>query len=71
MRTSEAKAYFDGNVSRLAEALDMDQSSVYSWGEFPPGGRQLQLERITGGKLKAEPGCMSRPRKPKQASEAA
>jgi len=60
MTKAEALAYFDGNVSALARALGMDQSTFYSWKHFPPGGRQLQLERITGGKLKAEPGCMER-----------
>lgn len=60
MTKSEALQYFDGNVSALARALDMDQSTFYSWKDYPPGGRQLQLERITGGKLKAEPGCMRR-----------
>jgi transposase-like protein len=60
MTKAEALAYFDGNVSALARALGMDQSTFYSWKEFPPGGRQLQLERITGGKLKPEPGCMER-----------
>lgn len=60
MTKSEALQFYEGNVSKLARALGMDQSTFYSWGEFPPGGRQLQLERITGGKLKAEPGCMER-----------
>ena len=53
MKTSEAKAFYDGNVSALARALGIDQSSVYSWGEHVPALRQLQLEQITGGKLKA------------------
>lgn len=62
MTKSEALEFYGSNVSALARALGMDQSTFYSWGEFPPGGRQLQLERITGGKLKAEPGCMERSR---------
>lgn len=62
MTKAEALAHFKGNVSALARALDMDQSTFYSWKEYPPGGRQLQLERITGGRLKAEPGCMQRKR---------
>jgi transposase-like protein len=60
MSKSEALAYFKGNVSALARALDMDQSSYYSWKNGIPGGRQLQLERVTKGKLKADPGCMQR-----------
>jgi len=70
MTKTEALAFYDGNVSALARALDMDQSTFYSWGTFPPGGRQLQLERITGGKLKAEPGCMSSRRQGKSPVEA-
>jgi hypothetical protein len=63
MTKLEALQFYGGNISALARALDMDQSTYYSWGEYPPGGRQLQLERITGGKLKAEPGCMRAPKK--------
>jgi transposase-like protein len=55
MRKSAAIAYYDGNVSALARALGVHQSTPYSWGEFPPRAHQLELERITGGKLKAEP----------------
>lgn len=60
MKKSEAIAHYGNNVSALARALDIDQSSVYSWGEYPPDARQLQLERITGGDLKAEPECEAR-----------
>lgn len=65
MTTSEALKHYGGNVTALAAALGMHQSSFYSWGEYPPGGRQLQLESITDGKLKAEPGCMERKRREK------
>jgi hypothetical protein len=59
MTKSEAIAFYSGNISALARALEIDQSTVYSWkGDTVPGGRQLQLERITGGRLKADPGCM-------------
>ena len=54
MTTDEAKAFYGGNVSALARALGLDQSSIYSWGPKPPAIRQLQLECITGGKLSAE-----------------
>jgi transposase-like protein len=60
MTKLEALQFFQGNVSALARALEMDQSTYYSWLEYPPGGRQLQLERISGGVLKAEPNCMKR-----------
>jgi DNA-binding transcriptional regulator YdaS (Cro superfamily) len=57
MRTDEALSYF-GSQKALAEALGITQPSVAEWGEFPPGGRQLQIEKVTGGALKAEPDCM-------------
>jgi transposase-like protein len=60
MRKSDAIAHYDGNISALARALGIDQSTVYSWGDFPPDRRQLQLERITDGKLRAEKGCLER-----------
>lgn len=63
MTKSEALQFYDGNVSKLARALGIDQSTFYSWKDYPPGGRQLQLERITGGKLKAEPACMDSKKK--------
>ncbi len=60
MKTEQAIAHFKGNVSALARALGLNQSSVYSWGEFPPAKRQVALEWITDGALKAEPGSRER-----------
>jgi hypothetical protein len=57
MKTEDARKHYANNVSELARALGMDQSTFYSWGEFPPPLRQLQLEAVTGGALKAEPEC--------------
>jgi hypothetical protein len=66
MKTSEVFAFYGDNKSAVARALGIDQSSVYDWGEFPPGGRQLQLEKVTDGQLKAEPNCMKRPSEAKE-----
>lgn len=55
MRKSEAIAFYAGNISALARALDITQSTIYSWGEYPPVGRQFQIEKLSGGLLKAEP----------------
>jgi hypothetical protein len=55
MLTSDALAHFGGSKSALAKALDISVPSVYEWRKYPPPLRQLQLEQITGGALKAEP----------------
>jgi hypothetical protein len=35
----------------------MDQSTIARWQVYPPPIRQIQIERLTKGKLKAEPEC--------------
>lgn len=59
MKTSEVTAYY-GTQTKAAKALGIDQSSISDWKEFPPDRRQMQIERLTGGALKAEPGCFER-----------
>ncbi len=59
MRKDEAVSFY-GSQAALARALGIAQPSVADWGEFPPDRRQLQLEHITNGDLKAEPGCRER-----------
>lgn len=51
--TRDAIKHF-GSERKLAEALGIAPPSVYSWGRKVPDLRQLQIERLTGGKLKAE-----------------
>lgn len=46
-----------GGVTAVAKALGLSQPSVTNWGEYPPELRQLQIEAVTEGKLKAEPEC--------------
>lgn len=58
MTTDEAIKHYGTQVS-LADALGIKQGSVSGWGEYPPALRQLQLQQITKGKLKAEPGLLS------------
>lgn len=58
MRKEEAVNFY-GSQSALARALGIAQASVAGWGDYPPGGRQLQIEKLTKGKLKAEPDCMA------------
>jgi DNA-binding transcriptional regulator YdaS (Cro superfamily) len=56
MTKDEAIAAF-GTQVKLAEVLGMSQGSVSLWGTHPPPLRQLQIEAVTGGKLRAEPDC--------------
>jgi len=56
MTKDQAVGHFDTQV-KLAEALGITQGSVAGWGVYPPPLRQLQLEALTGGALKAEPEC--------------
>lgn len=54
MRTSDAIKHFGGR-SALARALHIKPESTYSWGDVVPKLRQLQLEELTQGELKADP----------------
>lgn len=38
----------------------MSQSSIAGWGDTPPDNRQLLIEKITNGALKADDGCYDR-----------
>ena len=55
MRKSDALGHFGGSPSALARALGIKPESIYSWGDEVPGLRQLQLEELTQGVLKADP----------------
>lgn len=57
MKTEQAVKFFETQV-KLAAALGIDQSTISgSWREYPPPLRQLQIEALTGGELRAEPEC--------------
>jgi len=53
MTKQEAVTHF-GSVAKLAEALGITTQAIYDWPETVPPLRQFQLERITGGILKAQ-----------------
>lgn len=55
MTKQEAVEAF-GTQVLLAKALDMTQGSVAAWKHVPPL-RQLQIEALTKGRLKAGPEC--------------
>ena len=52
MKKDEVLAYF-GTQVQLAKALGISQAAVAQWREVPML-RQYQLERLTGGALKAQ-----------------
>lgn len=54
MKTQDAIQHFGSQVA-LKRALNLKaRQTIHAWGEFPPAGRQYQIEILTGGKLKAE-----------------
>lgn len=55
MTKDEATKHF-GSQQALALALGVKQPSIAAWKEIPEL-RQLQIERLTGGALKAGPEC--------------
>jgi len=58
MTTHEAISYY-GTQQALADKLGISQSAVSMWGDYPPDARQMQLERITRGRLRAEANVFS------------
>lgn len=54
MLTKDAIEHF-GSQAALARALGIKPPSVQDWGAHVPPLRQLQLERITNGQLRADP----------------
>lgn len=59
MKLADAIKYA-GNATSLAELIGVTPSAICQWGDVIPDNRQLQLERITLGALRADPGCMDR-----------
>ena len=62
MTTDEAISHY-GTQVKLAAALGISQSAVAEWGEHPPSLRQIQIERMTRGRLRAEPDVFTKKRK--------
>ena len=52
MTKDEAISHF-GSQAALARALGITQPTICGWGDFPPFERQQQIERVSGGQLKA------------------
>ena len=64
MKTKTAISYFK-TPTKLARALGIKQSSIYDWGEFAPPLRQLQIEILTNGALKASSKILPKPNRKK------
>jgi hypothetical protein len=62
MRTQDAIDFY-GTQRAVADELGITQAAVADWGEYPPDLRQLQLEHVTHGRLKAEPGILKKRRR--------
>lgn len=62
MTTQEALDHYGGDVRALAHVLGIWHTAIYQWDMHPPALRQLQLEHLTRGELKAEPGVLRRDR---------
>ncbi len=58
MTKDEAIAEF-GTQTALAEALGITQGSISLWSDKVPVLRQLQIEALTRGRLKADADCDS------------
>lgn len=54
MKTEDAIQHA-GGAKHLADMLGVTHSAILQWGEYPPTVRQLQLQKLSKGKLKAEP----------------
>ena len=54
MRTSTAIKFY-GSQAALARALKVKQPSICNWGRDVPWMRQLDLELLTGGRLRHNP----------------
>lgn len=53
MKKADAVKHY-GSPSALAKALGITLQAVGQWGDDVPELRQYQLEKLTGGKLKAD-----------------
>lgn len=59
MKTSEVIGRF-GTAAAAARAARISAPSLSNWPEYPPDARQLALQVVTQGDLRAEPGCLGR-----------
>ena len=60
MLTRDVIIHF-GSQAAVARALGISQPAVAIWQDQPPPLRQLQIERLTGGRLRADPKILAAP----------
>lgn len=60
MKKTEAIIHFGSQV-KLATAIGVSQAAISKWPEDVPELRAYQIERLTGGKLKACPLSLEKP----------
>lgn len=53
MKTEDVIKYY-GGIKEAAGQLQIWPQTIYLWGEYPPFGRQCEIEIRTKGALKAE-----------------
>jgi len=58
MTTEQVIKYYGSKVA-IAKALEINPQALTNWGDQPPPLRQLQLEKITRGKLRADKACQT------------
>jgi len=51
--TKDDAVKFYGSQTKLAQVLNIKPSAISQWGEDVPELRAYQIERLTGGELKA------------------
>ncbi|WNO60419.1 Cro/CI family transcriptional regulator [Rheinheimera sp. MMS21-TC3] len=60
MKKSDVLIYF-GCPSAVAKKLGVTAAAISKWGDLIPKGRAYELEKITKGKLKANPNLYLKP----------
>ncbi len=70
MRTKDAINWAGGTQQKLADKLGCSQSVVAEWGEHPTAARQLQIQVLSLGRLRAEDWAL-RMKKPPEQTESA
>jgi len=53
MTKLDAVNYY-GSATKLALALGISKGAVSQWAEYPPAGKQAEIELLTQGELKRE-----------------